>query len=156
MMNDAFYKKNIDLMIQQFGDASVTLIRRKLKLDFSEAIRLHTLYVRKPKVINNVRETKEKKVLLNKYSSNSVSVPFLQKRLNLSFEETKDILNDWRAIKKESDIYKKKFSEISKYVKPPKFQKAPESLSELQKKKEKRTMNAIRFLESIGYIVEKK
>jgi len=155
-MNDAFYKKNIDLMIEQFGDASVTLIRRKLKLDFSEALRLHTLYVRKPKVINNETETKDKKVLLNKYSCSSVSVPFLQKRLNLSAEETKDLLDDWRLMKKESDVYNKKFSEISKYLKPPKIQKKEKPLSETEKRLEKRTMNAITFLESIGYTVEKK
>jgi hypothetical protein len=155
-MNDQFYKDKIDLLLQKHDQVSVTLLQFKFKLSYEEASRLHRLYVEKPKTIDNFPDQKNVKTLVKKHSCTCVSVPYLQKRLGLSHEETKELLHEWQNLKKESDIYKKKFTEISKYLKPPKFKKPFESLSELQKKKENRTMNAIRFLESVGYTVEKK
>lgn len=155
-MNDEFYKNKIEFLLKKHGQVSVALLQLKLKLSFQEAFRIYQLYVSQKKVINNFPEKKSLKTLIKKHSCHSVSVPYLQKQLNLTFEETEKLLEEWKNLKKESDVYKNKFTEISKYLKPPKFKKPMESLSELQRKKENRIINAIRFLESIGYTVEKK
>lgn len=155
-MNDEFYKDKIELLVQKHKHVSRSLLQLKFKIGHEEATRLHKLYVEKPKPIDNFPEPKNQKTLVVKHACTAISVPYLQKRLGLSWKETEDLLKEWRSIEKQSDVYRKKFAEISKYVKPPKFKKEPESLSELQKKKERRTINAIRFLESVGYTVEKK
>ncbi len=155
-MINKFYEKKIQDLIQKHGQVSAGLIQCKFKLTHQEADRLYRLYVQKPSVIDNFSTNKNTKTLIKKHSCNAVSVPYLQKRLGLSHEETYDLLQEWKNLKKESDVYKKKFTEISKYLKPPKFKKPMESLSELQRKKENRILNAIRFLESVGYTVEKK
>jgi hypothetical protein len=155
-MNDEFYKDKIELLVQKHKHVSRSLLQLKFKIGLEEAKRLHKLFVEKPIPIDNFPKQKHQKTLIKKHGCKAVSVPYLQKRLGLSWKETEELLNEWRNITKPSDVYRKKFSEISKYLNPPKFEREPESLSELQKKKERRTINAIRFLESIGYTVEKK
>lgn len=155
-MKDEFYKEKIDQLLKKHGRASRGLLQLKFKISKEEADRLYTLYVEKPKPINNFSDPRTEKILVRKHACKAVSIPYLQIRLGLSWDETEKLLNAWRSIEKESDVYLSKFSEISKYLKPPRFKKKAPCLTELQKKKETRTMNAIRFLESVGYKVEKK
>lgn len=106
--------------------------------------------------IDNFDCPHEQKTLIKKHACHSVSVPYLQKRLKLSAKETEQLLSEWRSLNTASEMYDRKFDEIRKYLKPPRFKNPRESMTELQIKKENRTLNAIRFLESIGYKVEKK
>ncbi len=156
-MNDLFYEDKIVQLTQKHKNVSVTLIQFKFKLQLAEAQRLHAKYVKPRIFIDNFsqEELQTTKTLIKKHACKAVSVPYLQKRLGLDFDETTAILAEWRALKKESDIYKKKFDEIRKYLKPPKFKPSKEDETDYQRRKERRTINAINHLESLGYKVEK-
>lgn len=153
MKQELFYKNVIENLQNKFGQVSIALIQRRCKVSFEEAVRLYKKYVIPPQaMISNFPLQPKKGALLQKYHGKSVSIAFLQKRLNLSAENTQKLLDEWMAAD-ELQQTRKKFDEIRLYVKPPKTKKTEKSLCEIMK--EKTIARHIKYLESQGYKVEK-
>lgn len=142
-----------DLLLK-FDPLSITLIQMKCKVTYQEAQRLHNKYVPVKREINNFPNPHSNRSLLNKYCCEKVSVAYLQKRLDLSFEETFKLLRDWRKSKPDQQ-YKTKFDQIRKYVKPPREVKVIDTDKRI-KVLEQRIERSIDFLEQHGYTVQKK
>lgn len=69
----------------------------------------------KKEVINNFNN-KSIKGLLKKINSDQVSIAYLQKQLNLTYEDTKTLFNSWISSSNEEKL-NKKFDGINSYVK---------------------------------------
>jgi len=154
MKKELFYKNVIENLQNKFGQVSVALIQRRCHVSFEEAVQLYDKFVLPPRImISNFPLIPKKGELLQKYHGNSVSIPFLQKRLELNSEQTKKLLEEWMKAD-ELEQTRKKFDEIRLYVKPPKTQKHDKPLCEIMR--EKTIERHIKYLESQGYKVEKK
>jgi HNH endonuclease len=116
------YKQQMDELILNHDRISIPFIQYKLKKPYEEAKKIYNEYFLTEEI--KIPEIQKKKhiALLTKKNIREVSIPYLQKKLSLSYEDTEILFNEWKnvTIKKRKD---KKFELLNALVKPPKIKK---------------------------------